>query len=319
MRSSARASTRLGTSSARPDLARLVARFGPSVASTTEWGAPAFDLPEARARSRWRKPASTAFDDLDVVHRVLARLLLVPARRRHRAPGGRRGQGAVTRSSRVSFALPTRSPRCGRASRRGGARGSRPRRRHAGRGDQVRVDRRGAGGGRRGRARPSARTAPRSCSPRRPKSPGARWHFLGRLQRNKVRALAPWVACWQSRRPRAPRAPRSLGAPRRGTGPRRGEPRRRAPEGRLCGRRRPRRSWRTLRDAGLLVDGLMTVPPRDGDPRRWFSALRELGAGLGVTELSMGMTRRLRGRGGGGGHRGASGSCPVRPSRVISA
>jgi len=24
------------------------------------------------------------------------------------------------------------------------------------------------------------------------------WHFLGRLQRNKVRGLAPWVACWQS-------------------------------------------------------------------------------------------------------------------------
>ena len=27
---------------------------------------------------------------------------------------------------------------------------------------------------------------------------GARWHFLGQLQRNKVRQLAPWVTCWQS-------------------------------------------------------------------------------------------------------------------------
>ena len=27
---------------------------------------------------------------------------------------------------------------------------------------------------------------------------GCRWHFLGQLQRNKVRALAPWVAVWQS-------------------------------------------------------------------------------------------------------------------------
>ncbi len=27
---------------------------------------------------------------------------------------------------------------------------------------------------------------------------GARWHFLGQLQRNKVRQLAPWVGCWQS-------------------------------------------------------------------------------------------------------------------------
>src|SRR5215471_17177197 len=26
----------------------------------------------------------------------------------------------------------------------------------------------------------------------------ARWHFIGRLQRNKVRALAPHVAMWQS-------------------------------------------------------------------------------------------------------------------------
>ncbi|HEX2736946.1 MAG TPA: YggS family pyridoxal phosphate-dependent enzyme, partial [Acidimicrobiia bacterium] len=25
-----------------------------------------------------------------------------------------------------------------------------------------------------------------------------RWHFLGQLQRNKVRALAPWVQCWHS-------------------------------------------------------------------------------------------------------------------------
>ena len=25
-----------------------------------------------------------------------------------------------------------------------------------------------------------------------------RWHFLGNLQRNKVKALAPWIACWQS-------------------------------------------------------------------------------------------------------------------------
>ncbi len=27
---------------------------------------------------------------------------------------------------------------------------------------------------------------------------GAQWHFLGQLQRNKVRQLAPWVSRWQS-------------------------------------------------------------------------------------------------------------------------
>jgi uncharacterized pyridoxal phosphate-containing UPF0001 family protein len=45
-----------------------------------------------------------------------------------------------------------------------------------------------------------------------------------------------------------------------------------------------------LGGAGLAVDGLMAVPPHDGDPRRWFAALRELGSRVGVAELSMGMT-----------------------------
>ncbi len=34
----------------------------------------------------------------------------------------------------------------------------------------------------------------------------------------------------------------------------------------------------------------MTVPPHQGDPRRWFAALREHAGALGVAELSMGMT-----------------------------
>ena len=45
-----------------------------------------------------------------------------------------------------------------------------------------------------------------------------------------------------------------------------------------------------LREQGLQVDGLMTVPPHDGDPRRWFAALRDLGVSLDLRELSMGMT-----------------------------
>jgi uncharacterized pyridoxal phosphate-containing UPF0001 family protein len=45
-----------------------------------------------------------------------------------------------------------------------------------------------------------------------------------------------------------------------------------------------------LRDGGLRVEGLMTVPPQGSDPRRWFAALRDLAARLGVRELSMGMT-----------------------------
>lgn len=40
----------------------------------------------------------------------------------------------------------------------------------------------------------------------------------------------------------------------------------------------------------LRCDGLMCIPPADGDPRPHFRALRELAARLGLAELSMGMT-----------------------------
>jgi uncharacterized pyridoxal phosphate-containing UPF0001 family protein len=45
-----------------------------------------------------------------------------------------------------------------------------------------------------------------------------------------------------------------------------------------------------LRGLGLRVEGLMTIPPQDDDPRRSFSALRDLGAGLDLRHLSMGMS-----------------------------
>jgi hypothetical protein len=114
------------------------------------------------------------------------------------------------------------------------------------------------------------------------------WHFVGRLQRNKVGGLTPWVSCWQSVdrlalaevvARRAPGAhvlievnlgdePTKGGCPPAETGP--------------------------LADAGrglgLRVDGLMTVAPQAGDRRGWFAALRELGATLGLAELSMGMS-----------------------------
>jgi uncharacterized pyridoxal phosphate-containing UPF0001 family protein len=115
-----------------------------------------------------------------------------------------------------------------------------------------------------------------------------RWHFLGRLQRNKVRALAPWVACWQSvDRPElgaelARRAPgaRVLVEVNLGEEPQKGGCLPAAVPGLVDG----------LRAAGLRVDGLMAVPPHADDPRRWFAALRDQGAALGLPELSMGMT-----------------------------
>jgi pyridoxal phosphate enzyme (YggS family) len=40
----------------------------------------------------------------------------------------------------------------------------------------------------------------------------------------------------------------------------------------------------------LRCDGLMCIPPAEGDPREHFAALRELGVKLGLRELSMGMS-----------------------------
>lgn len=114
------------------------------------------------------------------------------------------------------------------------------------------------------------------------------WHFLGPLQRNKVRALAPWVSLWQS----VDRA--SLGA----------EIARRAPEARVlvevnlaqesqkvgCAPDAAEDLVSSLVDQGLRVDGLMAVPPADDDPRPWFAALRDLASRLGLVELSMGMS-----------------------------
>jgi PLP dependent protein len=117
---------------------------------------------------------------------------------------------------------------------------------------------------------------------------GARWHFLGRLQRNKVRALAPWIECWHS----VDRE--SLGI----------EIARRAPGARVLVEvnlaEEPQKGGvapaavaglvEALAGAGLAVEGLMAVPPHDGEARRWFASLRELGSALGLAELSMGMT-----------------------------
>jgi PLP dependent protein len=40
----------------------------------------------------------------------------------------------------------------------------------------------------------------------------------------------------------------------------------------------------------VRLEGLMVIPPLEGDPTPHFRALRELAAGLGLPELSMGMS-----------------------------
>lgn len=114
------------------------------------------------------------------------------------------------------------------------------------------------------------------------------WHFVGRLQRNKVAGLVPWVSWWQSvDRPAlgeaiARRAPGAtvLVEVNLGEEPQKGG----------CAPSATAALVESLRDLGLDVAGLMTVAPRAGERRRWLAALRELATTLELRELSMGMS-----------------------------
>jgi PLP dependent protein len=114
------------------------------------------------------------------------------------------------------------------------------------------------------------------------------WHFLGRLQRNKVRSLAPLVTWWQSVDREelgativrhAPDA-RVLVEVNIGGEPQKGG----------CAPRDVGRLTEALRGLGLRVEGLMTIPPQHDDPRRRFAELRDLAGDHGLQHLSMGMT-----------------------------
>jgi len=122
---------------------------------------------------------------------------------------------------------------------------------------------------------------------------GVRWHFVGRLQRNKVKVAAPHVHLWQSidRQPLA------------------AEVARRAPGARVlvqvnvagaaqqggC----PPDDVPTLvaaaQELGLVVDGLMAIGPQgpDGEVRAAFRVVRDLADRLGLPERSMGMSGDL--------------------------
>jgi len=117
---------------------------------------------------------------------------------------------------------------------------------------------------------------------------GLAWHFVGRLQRNKVARLAPHVALWQSVDSlplgeaiarHAPGAPVlvqvNVGEEAQKGGVTPGE---------------TARAIDALRALRLDVRGLMAVPPVEEDPRPHFAHLRELAGSLGLSELSMGMS-----------------------------
>lgn len=114
------------------------------------------------------------------------------------------------------------------------------------------------------------------------------WHFIGRLQSNKVRLLAPHIDVWESiDRPElgAEVAKRAPGAAvfvqvnidaddRKGGCPPEAAP----------------RLVDHLRSHGLEVRGLMVVPDPAADARRAFDATAALAASMSLRELSMGMS-----------------------------
>jgi pyridoxal phosphate enzyme (YggS family) len=122
-------------------------------------------------------------------------------------------------------------------------------------------------------------------------APGAsrvRWHFIGRLQRNKVRAVAPHVALWQS----IDRADLAAEVGRRSPGAAvlvqvnmTGEVQKGG-----CAPDETDALVQTCRAQGCLVEGLMTIPPAVGDPRAVFARLRRMTDDLGLGVCSMGMS-----------------------------
>ncbi len=117
-----------------------------------------------------------------------------------------------------------------------------------------------------------------------------RWHFIGGLQRNKIKRFGSSVWLWQTidrvelldeLAKRAPHAEVLIQVNTTGEGQKSG-----------C---KPGDAARLVdhgQELGLNVRGLMTVGPTDVsvDPVPSFVGLRELGQAIGVHELSMGMS-----------------------------
>jgi PLP dependent protein len=115
-----------------------------------------------------------------------------------------------------------------------------------------------------------------------------RWHFIGRLQRNKVRIAAPHVALWQSIDRfelavevghRAPGAAVLVQVNVTGEAQKGG-----------CSPDEAEALVDVCRAHGCHVEGLMTVPPAVGDPRPVFARLRRMTDDLQLRVCSMGMS-----------------------------
>ena len=124
-------------------------------------------------------------------------------------------------------------------------------------------------------------------------APGPRWHFVGGLQRNKVRQVAAFVHLWQS-------VDRLSLA---------GEIARQSPGAAVlvqvnvsgaehqggCAPERVAAVVEGCGDLGLDVRGLMAIGPQAPEPevRAAFASVRALADGLGLPECSMGMSGDL--------------------------
>jgi PLP dependent protein len=115
-----------------------------------------------------------------------------------------------------------------------------------------------------------------------------RWHFIGRLQRNKVRTVARHVALWESIDRielaaevggRAPGAAVLVQINVTGEAQKGG-----------CAPENAGALVDACRANGCVVEGLMTVPPAAGDPRPVFARVRQMTDDLGLRVCSMGMS-----------------------------
>lgn len=122
---------------------------------------------------------------------------------------------------------------------------------------------------------------------------GARWHFIGVLQRNKVRLIAPFVHLWQSVdrlslaaeiARRAPGAGVLVQVNVAGAAQQGGCPPARVPS-----------VVESCTDLGLEVRGLMAIGAQgsESDVRAGFRVVRELADRLELPERSMGMSGDL--------------------------
>jgi uncharacterized pyridoxal phosphate-containing UPF0001 family protein len=136
-------------------------------------------------------------------------------------------------------------------------------------------------------------TAAASAMSRPALAPGVRWHYLGAVQRRRVKRLAPVVACWQAVcrlvegeeiARRAPGAAVLVEVEVTGIPGRNG-----------CPPDQFRNGVGRLGQLALDVRGLMVVGP-PGPPeaaRTAFRTAARLGSGLDLPELSMGMSDDL--------------------------